>query len=249
MDIKDIILIILVFVNIYLIYKINFENKSEKFGPTTQPSINQMIANTYKVDLDAMRNLGQLAGDILEADTLTIPATTTVATDVNITGNLSATDVNITGNLNAISTFNYKNNDIRNYLIGAYFNEYLDILNEMEYYTPTLLLQGKYNLIVKTPSDDEASFNVKSINIIRIGVNSGFRIKLWTGIFNNLSEDATPRLLTTTIPSQYYTQTYNANTPAIIENTSNTPIVILAPNDGAGNSIAFLIKSIEVEFI
>ncbi len=88
MDIKDIILIILVFVNIYFIYKLNFDNKSENFGTTTSPNINQLIASTYKVDLDAMRNLGQIAGNILIDDTLTLPATTTIANDLKINGNI-----------------------------------------------------------------------------------------------------------------------------------------------------------------
>jgi microcystin-dependent protein len=97
LDIKDIILGVLVILVIYLIYKTrNMSEKFEKFDsittPTTtvSPIVAQAIANTYKVDLDAMRNLGQLAGKILTSDgtdTLTLPASTVV-----INGNVKFTN-------------------------------------------------------------------------------------------------------------------------------------------------------------
>ncbi len=93
MDIKDIILIILVFINIYLIYKISINNKSEKFGPTT--NVNQLIADTYKVDLDNMRILGQIANDILTTDPLTLSSNTINADDFKINGDIIV-DGNIT---------------------------------------------------------------------------------------------------------------------------------------------------------
>ncbi len=106
LDIKDIILGILVILVIYLIYKTR--NLSEKFDsttttpvPTVSPIIKQAIADTYKVDFDAMRNLGQLADTILNGDsnnpdapfdTLTLPATNTKIVNLEVSGNVTFTN-------------------------------------------------------------------------------------------------------------------------------------------------------------
>ena len=101
MEILYIIIFILTILVIYLIYKTR--NLSEKFDVNQTPTtttINQAIADTYKVDLDAMRNLGQLAQQILTGgpntpyDTLNIPATNTKMINLEVSGDVKFTNKN-----------------------------------------------------------------------------------------------------------------------------------------------------------
>jgi microcystin-dependent protein len=99
MDIKDIILFILVIVIIYLIYKTrNIEN----FNSST---LNQNIINSvndrYKSDIDAMINLASISSNIMNNNnTLTLPATTTTANKLTVSGDLSgAQNLVIGGNV------------------------------------------------------------------------------------------------------------------------------------------------------
>jgi microcystin-dependent protein len=97
-NIKDIILIILVIVVFYLLYKIS--TLSEKFDITTDTTtINQAITDIYKVDFDAMRNLGQIAQQILQqspggTDTFNIPASNTVIENLKVNGDVIFTNKN-----------------------------------------------------------------------------------------------------------------------------------------------------------
>lgn len=90
-EIRDIILIILTIIVIFLLYK---NMNKENFGPT-QTDINQMIADTYQVDLDAMRNLGQITQKILNNnDSLTLPTNITIPGNLEVTGNVNFTNKN-----------------------------------------------------------------------------------------------------------------------------------------------------------
>jgi microcystin-dependent protein len=97
-NIKDIILIILVIVVFYLLYKTS--TLSEKFEITTDTAtINQAITDIYKVDFDAMRNLGQIAQQILQqspggTDTFNIPASNTIIENLKVNGDVIFTNKN-----------------------------------------------------------------------------------------------------------------------------------------------------------
>jgi microcystin-dependent protein len=103
-DIKDIILIVLVISVIYLIYKTTFSS-SEKFDAASDAAtaliasnkqmINEAVKNTYKADIDAMRNLAQIADKILipttdgnVTDLLDTPATTVRIKNLEVTDNV-----------------------------------------------------------------------------------------------------------------------------------------------------------------
>jgi microcystin-dependent protein len=129
MEIINIVIIfILTIIIIYLIYKTrNLSENLEKFTPT-QTDINQMIATTYKVDLEAMRNLAQITQKIhANNDTLILPTDITIPGELILNGKahfISDTetkgtafidgdlgvygDVKVTGNV----TFNNKNTNI-----------------------------------------------------------------------------------------------------------------------------------------
>ncbi len=86
-DIKDIIIVILVLGMIYLFYKTR--HLSEKFT-TPSEEIIQAVNEQYKTDIDAIRNLSELAFKILKNnDTLILPATNTTANNMKLTGNLT----------------------------------------------------------------------------------------------------------------------------------------------------------------
>ncbi len=233
MDIKDIILIILVFVNIYLVYKVNFENKSEKFGPT-QPSINQMIASTYKVDLDAMRNLGQLASDILTIDdTLTIPATTTVATDLNINGNIV-----IDNNLTIAGSVTFTNKDtvaleiFPKYMVIAWANNTIPkgwAICDGQMYS----LDGNNNAVVSTTGTNTPDLRGRFVLGAGVGATDMNGTALSARTLNNNGGEESHKLLLPEIPSH--------NHPGISNSNSNNTCVcksgicICAPsNDGTG---------------
>ncbi len=100
-DILDIVVILLVILIIISIIK----NKTEKFSSTTysiQDTINTVINDLYKVDIDAMRNIAQITKNILSTEELTIPAQTINAK------NLESKNTTINGTLNVtdIATFN-----------------------------------------------------------------------------------------------------------------------------------------------
>ena len=235
LDIKDIILGVLVILVIYLIYKTR--NLSEKFGsttpvPTVSPLVSQAIADTYKVDLAAMRNLGQIANKILtNNDTLILPSTTT-----NISGNLI-----------------YKNNDIRNYLIGVsiYFGGYRNYQKFGDKYAidealysetslpPILLQSGKYVL---------ATFQYPDFFVDKFVINPGFRLKVWSGVYNNAIEKSGSTINPKQpMDSTYYNPSFNLTTPAIIENNTNTSMIIIPYDDGSGQRTN--INSVEIELL
>ena len=239
LDIKDIILGILVLLVIYLIYKTrNLSENLEKFGSTTTPAptvssiVKQAIADTYKVDLDAMRNLGGIANKILtNNDTLTIPAT----------------------------NLNYRNNDIRNYLNCVYLYVQELLLESKGDNVPISLPIGKINLITPARISSltgtiytrlSGQVLILLIPLSKIVINSGFRIKCWTGIFNNLNVDNTLNS-GGNFDSKYYSSPYGANTPAIIENNTNSPLTIISPFNENGISVPLTlnIKSIEIELL
>jgi microcystin-dependent protein len=73
MEIKDIILFFLIFAIIYLLYKTR-DIKAESFEATTD-AIKKGVNDFYKADIDAIRNLSNVANDIYKGgDLLKIPA-------------------------------------------------------------------------------------------------------------------------------------------------------------------------------
>ena len=92
MDTYEYIIIIAFIVIIYLLYK---TRNIEGFATTAE--IEASINSVYKTDLSAMRNLGNLANDILtKNDSLSLPAANVVAEkNMKITGNL-VVDGNVT---------------------------------------------------------------------------------------------------------------------------------------------------------
>jgi microcystin-dependent protein len=98
----------LVIIVIYLIYKTrNLENFS---SPTLNQDIINAINNKYKIDIDAMRNLSSISSSIMNnINTLTLPATTTTANKLTVSGDLSvAQNLVIGGNV----VFSNKDNNI-----------------------------------------------------------------------------------------------------------------------------------------
>ncbi len=93
MDIKDIVLIILVIIVLYLIYKTkNLENLSADLPniETFETAVETGINNKYNIDIDAMRNLSQIAHRIFKInESFTIPANTTYFNNVVINGSIS----------------------------------------------------------------------------------------------------------------------------------------------------------------
>ncbi len=89
-DTKDIIIILLVLGMVYLLYKTrNLEHFS------TSDDINQAINDIYKADVNAIRNLSNVATEIKNNnDSFTIPAKITKITDLNVDGNITFTNRN-----------------------------------------------------------------------------------------------------------------------------------------------------------
>jgi hypothetical protein len=241
-DIKDIILGILIVLIIYLLFKTsNSSKKYEKFA-ITPTNIAQAIDTTYNVDLGAMRKLGNIANDLLKNnETVEIPVKNTNMINTNISSNLI-----------------YKNIDIRNYLIGVnlYIHEYL--LKDKEDNLPLSLPIGKINLISLSrqsslqhriiTSTTDPYFLIESIELDKIVINPGFRIKIWTGIFNNLNFE-NKLAFVSNLESKYYSPSYDINTPAIIENNTNSQLIIKAPVLQNGSQLSIFLKSIEIEII
>jgi microcystin-dependent protein len=92
MNIKDIVLITLVFCVLYLIYKTrNLEKLSNDLPniETFETNIENGINNKYNIDIDAMRNLSQVAHYILKnEESFTIPANNTFFNNVVIDGSI-----------------------------------------------------------------------------------------------------------------------------------------------------------------
>jgi microcystin-dependent protein len=87
LDIKDISLILLIFAVVYLYYKTRNIKSSENF--TTTSSVSEQINDYYKVDLDAMRNLGSISQSILNNnDTLIIPSNITKIKNLEVDGDV-----------------------------------------------------------------------------------------------------------------------------------------------------------------
>ena len=90
MDIKDIVLIILVFCVLYLIYKTrNLEKLSNDLPniETFEADVDTLINKTYTDDMNIIKNLSQVATNILQqGDTFSIPASTTYLNDMIFEG-------------------------------------------------------------------------------------------------------------------------------------------------------------------
>jgi microcystin-dependent protein len=94
MDIKDIILLTLVIIIIYLIYR---KKTCEKFDINND--IITAVNNQYKIDMDAMRNLASFTNTLhINNDTYTFPSTTTKAIDLIVEG-----DLEVNGNIKFIN--------------------------------------------------------------------------------------------------------------------------------------------------
>ncbi len=99
--IKDVILVILVITIIYLIYKKTKGLNNEKFSSTyNSDSINKAVNEIYKIDIDAMRNLGSISNNILTDNTLNLPAS-----KVHIKGDLSTNSSVIFNNKNIMENY------------------------------------------------------------------------------------------------------------------------------------------------
>ncbi len=83
-NLKDIVLVLLVIAVIYILF---FKKSAENFESTTSAN-NTAIVNAvnakYTADIDAIRNLGQIAKKIMNDDSLTLPALTKVK-DLDVT--------------------------------------------------------------------------------------------------------------------------------------------------------------------
>ena len=108
-NIKDIILIILVIIVIYLLYKTTFnekftDNSAEAAAlamvASNKQIINESVRNMYKTDIDAMRNLAQIAEKILTpnsfgvTDLLDTPAKTVKINNLEVTDSIKFTNKN-----------------------------------------------------------------------------------------------------------------------------------------------------------
>jgi microcystin-dependent protein len=94
MNIKDIILIILIIISIYLFYK---TNRIENFNDTTD--INMLIKNQYIKDTDSMRNLIDFLNFTeINNNTINIPNVTLDSNNIFVNGNL-----NTNGNIKFIN--------------------------------------------------------------------------------------------------------------------------------------------------
>jgi hypothetical protein len=186
-----------------------------------------------------MRNLGSIANNILKNnDTLEISAKITNMINTNISDNII-----------------YKNIDIRNYLIGVYLYVYEPLLKNDGDNLPLSLTIGKFNLISLSrqsslqhkiiSSNTEPSFINNPISIYKIVINPGFRIKCWTGIFNNLGSDDNLNP-PSNLESKYYSPSYDIKTPGIIENNTNNQLII---NNTSDSIPLIIMRSIEIEVI
>jgi hypothetical protein len=70
MEIKHFILIILVFINLYLIYK---TRKIDQFESSSMTKIKETVEAAYTMDIDAMRNLAGVANNILNKTQFKFP--------------------------------------------------------------------------------------------------------------------------------------------------------------------------------
>jgi hypothetical protein len=243
-DIKDIILGILIVLIIYLLFKTSNSSKNNDKFAITPTNIAQAIDTTYNVDLGAMRKLGNIANDILKNnETVEILVKNTNMINTNISSNLI-----------------YKNIDIRNYLIGVYLYIHEYLLKDKEDNLPLSLPIGKINLISLSrqsslehriiTSTTDPYFFIEPIEIDKIVINPGFRIKIWTGIFNNLNWNNENELaLVSNLESKYYYPSYDINTPAIIENNTNSQLILKAPILENGSQLSIFLKSIEIEIL
>jgi microcystin-dependent protein len=92
-EIRDILIVILTILIAYLFYK---TRKVEGFA---EPSVNEMVRqavnDTYLVDISAMRNLANIAQDIMSnKDDLTLPTNITIPGDLTVDGNIFLTNRN-----------------------------------------------------------------------------------------------------------------------------------------------------------
>jgi hypothetical protein len=99
---QDIILIILISAVLYLLYK----TSSNKENFTVNDDVKQAINDIYKADINAIRNLSNVATDIYNNDdSFTIPAKTTNVGDL-VTKNIASTNITISGNINTDGNIN-----------------------------------------------------------------------------------------------------------------------------------------------
>jgi hypothetical protein len=101
-----IIIILLLILIAYLILKKNFEHFD------ISDNIKQAVAEQYNIDIDAMRNLAQIANSISNNDTLILPANTTKFGGADSTGNIIANNLSTNRlNVSGSVTFNYSDNN------------------------------------------------------------------------------------------------------------------------------------------
>jgi microcystin-dependent protein len=126
MEIKDIILIFLIFAIIYLLYKTRkLENVKAEGFEANSDAINKAINDQYKVDIDAIRNLAQISKKIMDnKDNLTLPTNITIPGTTDITGN-----THIKGSLIIDGDINFSRKDINKleifprYMIMAWYGK------------------------------------------------------------------------------------------------------------------------------
>lgn len=98
MEFLHIIVLLLVFVNLYLVYKTRNLEKLSAELPTVESfevSLADAINSKYTADMDAIRNLSNIAKNILTSnDSFSIPANTTYVKDFVVEGSINFTNRN-----------------------------------------------------------------------------------------------------------------------------------------------------------
>jgi microcystin-dependent protein len=98
MEFLHIIVLLLVLVNLYLVYKTrNLEKLSAELPTveTFESTLESAINNKYTGDMDAIRNLASLANNILTSnDSFSMPANTTYVKDFVVEGSINFTNRN-----------------------------------------------------------------------------------------------------------------------------------------------------------
>uniref|UniRef100_A0A6C0HV22 Phage tail collar domain-containing protein n=1 Tax=viral metagenome TaxID=1070528 RepID=A0A6C0HV22_9ZZZZ len=98
MEFLHIIVLLLVFVNLYLVYKTRNLEKLSAELPTVESfevSLADAINSKYTGDIDAIRNLASLANNILTSnDSFSMPANTTYVKDFVVEGSINFTNRN-----------------------------------------------------------------------------------------------------------------------------------------------------------
>lgn len=93
MEIRDILIVLLIVLIAYLLYKTrNVEGFAE---PTVSEMVRQAVSDTYLVDISAMRNLANISQSIMtNQDSLTLPTNINIPGDLTVDGNIFLTNRN-----------------------------------------------------------------------------------------------------------------------------------------------------------